>query len=200
MSWKIAVAFAFLCALGFVGSFTHAEEEKAALADNPYYKRWAVFKVGSTVTTVEKETLSGPDKKLAPDGVVTKEFVYKLLKVTPTEVVVEVVETEYDFLSTIEQSPAKITYPAKVSKESLVRLTEAIDLKSTDETVKVLGKELKVKLLTGTAKEESETIDLKRWVSDAVPGGIVKQLRTRTLDGKVTTEHKIEVKAYNKAD
>jgi hypothetical protein len=174
-------------------------EEKDEMVPNPRYVHWANCKPGSTVTHIEKTTYADPATKLlAPDGIDEKEITYKLLSVSPDKVVVETVVVEKDFLSNIEQAPTKITFPAKIRKSHLETVLREAGAKPGEETVNVLGKDLKCKTLTGDYKESGDDIHRQVCYTDAVPGGIVKQTRVTKHDGKMVAETVVTVKAYKK--
>jgi len=175
-------------------STASAEDEKVA---NPYYKFWAGAKPGATATHLEQTKLSGPEGKLVPDGVDEKRIVYKLVEVKDDRVVVEMVVTEEDFLGYIEAAPTRYIYPAKVKKSHLERILLADGGKTGEETLKVEGKDIKCKTLSGTVKEPGgEQVDFQLWLSDEVPGSIVKQVRTTRQKGDVIAETTTTLQSY----
>ncbi len=168
---------------------------------NPRYVHWASFKPGSTVTQVEKTTFGDPMAKLlTPDGVDVKEVTYKLLQVTPEKVVLETVVVEHEFLSTIEQAPTKITFPAKIRKSHLESVMRQANAKTGEEPLDVLGKTIPCKTIEGAYPEMGDQIQRKMWYTDAVPGGIVKQTRVTKHDGQLVAETVLTVKSYKKAE
>src|SRR5215469_14806897 len=150
-----------------------AQEERVA---NPFYKFWASSKPGSTAVHLEQTKLSGPEGKLVPDGVDEKRVSYKLVSVNDNRVVVEMVVTEQDFLGYIQAAPTRHIYPAKWKKSRLDRIIVDADGKTGKEAVKFKGKEINCRTVTGTVKgPDGVQVDFKLWLSDAVPGTIVKQ-------------------------
>src|SRR5262245_20053723 len=113
--WFLLAGATLLCLLAPAWS----ADDKDEMVENPQYKFWSGFKPGATAVHVEKVTLSGPDRKHAPDGVDVKEITYKLLESTPEKVVVQVVVLDHEFLGLIEAAPTKSIYPAKVKKSHL---------------------------------------------------------------------------------
>lgn len=176
-----------------------AEEGKAEMVDNPMFKAWAGFKVGSTATVVEKTT-SVDSKEATPDGVDEKIIMYKLVSVSDKKVVVSATVIEHEFLGTIELAPTKHHYPAKISKANLQAVAQEYDAKPTSEEIKVLGKEMKTELLSGTHKKGDVEVEYKLWYSKSVPGAIVKKSRTTKKDGKVVASTTVEVTAYKVAE
>jgi hypothetical protein len=194
--WMLVVATALLSA-----SFLAAgAAEKDEMVVNPFYKHWAGFKPGSTVTLLEKTVLSGPEKETVPDGIDEKTVTYTLLSVTPEQVVVQVNVVEREFLGTIEAAPTKKTFPAKIKKSHLQGGFHGVDPKRGEDSLEVLGDKMACTTLSGTEKKEGSEIDHKVWVSDKVPGGIVKHTRTTKLDGKVAADTTITVKSYKSAE
>ena len=175
-------------AVSLAASFGADEE----MTDNPYYKHWADFKKGSTVTQTEKTTFGDDATDELPGGVDEKTVKYKLVLVSPQRVVVESVVFEKEFLSTTESAPTRIIYPAKVNKAHLDAVLLAAGAKYGEETLKVkVGKEeqeIKCKTIMGTRKKKGEEVHQEFWLSTTVPGGIVKRTRVTMRDGKLVAE------------
>jgi hypothetical protein len=196
LSGLVAVA-----ALAVLPSAAARAEEKDEMVPNPKYVYWANCKPGSTVTHIETTKFADAQAKLlAPDGIDVKEITYKLLSVSPEKVVVETVVVEHDFLSTIEQAPTKITFPAKIKKAHLEAIMREANAKPGEETIAVLGKQTMCKTFSGNYKEGDDQIERKIWFTDAVPGGIVQQTRTSKRDGKMVAETTVMTKAFKKAE
>jgi hypothetical protein len=67
--------------------------------------------------------------------------------------------------------------------------------------VKVEGKEMKVRTLAGTIKAPGdEETEYKVWLSDDVPGCVVKKVRTTRHKGEVIAETTITLESCQKAD
>lgn len=190
--WMLAVG-TILVVLPLLGVRAADKDE---MVENPFYKSWANHKEGSTVTLHEKTVFSGPEKEQYPDGAEEKWVTSKLLKVGRGDVVVQVTVTDRDFLSTIESAPTKKAYPMMVTKANLAAGLHGVDPKRGMETLEVLGKKLECITLSGTEKKGGEEVEHKVWVSDKVPGGIVKHTRTLKQDGKVVADTTIIVTAY----
>ena len=178
----------------FTASPAVAQEEMVA---NPYYKFWAGAKPGATAVHVEKTKLSGPEGKVVPDAVDEKRIVYKLVEVDKDRAVVEMVVTEQDFLGYVQAAPTRYIYPVKVKKSHLERVILAEGGKAGEDTVKVDGKELKCKTISGTLKgPDGEQIEFKVWLSDDVPGAIVKQVRTTRQKGDLIAESTTTLESF----
>jgi hypothetical protein len=189
-----AVAILFL----LTAPAARAQED---LVPNPYYKFWANSKPGTTAVHREQTKLSGPEGKLVPGGVDEKHITYRLIAVNNAAAVVEQVVTEEDFLGWVQAAPTRHTYPARWKKASLQRILTGGDGKAEEETLKVGGEEVKCKTLAGTLKgPDGEQIAFKLWLSDAVPGTIVKQVRTARQKGELIAETTTTLQSYKKAE
>jgi hypothetical protein len=171
-----------------------------AMVENPFYKYWANCKPGSTVMLSEKTVLSGPDKSQFPDGIDEKEISCKLLSVSPEKVEVQFVVTDREFVSSVESAPTKKIYPAKVKKSDLVALLHGVEPKVGKDTVDLLGKKLDCTTMSGTLKSGGTDAEHMIWLSDKVPGGVVKHNRVTKEGGKLVADTKIVVKAYKMVD
>jgi hypothetical protein len=171
------------------------------LVANPYYKFWAGSKPGATAVHVEKTKLNGPEGKEVPGGVDEKRIVYKLLTVNKDRAVVEMLVTERDLLGYVRAAPTRRIYPAKVEKARLERILREKDAKTGEDTVKVGDKEMKTKTLAGVIQvPDGEEVEFKVWLSDKVPGVIVKQVRTARQKGEVMAETTTTLQSYKNAN
>jgi len=181
----------------FVVAQSRADE---AIVSNPYYKFWSSTTPGSTAVHVEKTKLSGPEGKVLPGGVDEKHIVYKLIEVTDHTAVVEMVVTERDFLGLVQAAPTRYIYPDKLEKSRLEHILLEDAGKSTEETLQVGGKAIKTRTRAGTINEPSgEQVEFKLWLSDDVPGSIVKQVRTAKQKGDLIAETTITLESFKKA-
>jgi hypothetical protein len=172
-----------------------------AMVVNPYYKFWAGSKPGATAVHLEQTKLSGPEGKEVPGGVDEKRIVYKLLEVDNDRVVVEMLVTERDLLGYVQAAPTRHIYPAKVEKARLERIILEDGGKTGEEAVKVGDREMKARTLAGMIKvPDGEQVEFKLWLSDDVPGTIVKQVRTARQKGEVIAETTTTLESYKKAD
>src|SRR5262245_42573929 len=163
-----------------------AQEDMVA---NPFYSFWAGSKPGATAVRLGRTKLSGPEGKVIPDGVDEKRIAYKLVEVNKDQAVVEQVVTEQDFLGYVQAAPTRYIYPARLKKSHLERIHLEAGGKTGEEPVKVEGKDLKCRIVAGTVKgPDGEQIDFKLWLSDDVPGSIVKQVRTTRLKDNMVAE------------
>ena len=190
--------------LGLAVSLAAGAGGDEATTANPYYKHWASFKKGTTVVLTEKTTFGDDATDELPGGVDEKTVEYKLVSVSPKQVVVETTVTEKEFLSTTESAPVKITYPAEVNKAYLEAVLIAAGAERGEETLKVrVGKEekeIKCNTIAGTRKQKGEEVKQKFWLSPTVPGGIVKRTRATMRDGKLVAETTTSLRSYSVAE
>jgi len=165
--------------------------------DNPYYKYWSKSKVGATVTLKETTKLAAEKAGEKGDEEV-KQVTHKLLELTAEKAVVETIVTEGEVFGLVESAPTKHIYPAKMSKEVLADFLKETGAKGEPATLKIGEKELKVTHLTGTLKGKDDEVAFSIWLSDEVPGGIVKRVRTTRVKGEVVAETTIEVVKFSK--
>ena len=176
-----------------------AEEQEQVT--NPYYKFWSKSKPGATAVLKETTKLSGAAAASAPEGTDVKIVTYKLAEVNDKRAVVEARVTQREDFGYVESAPTRHIYPAKMSKAVLEDLIEETGAKGEAATLKVGDKEVKVMALSGTIKKKGgEGVEFKIWLSDEVPGGIVKRLRTTKVNGEVVAETTVELVSYKKGD
>jgi hypothetical protein len=172
---------------------------RAEDVDNPYYKFWSKSKPGATAVLKETTKLSGAAAEAAEEATDVKTITYKLAELTDDKAVVEVRVIQQENFGTVESAPTRHTYPAKMSKQALEDFLEETGAKGVAATLKVGDKEMKVMAITGTMKKKGdETVDYKIWLSDEVPGGIVKRIRTDKVKGEVVAETTTELLSFKK--
>jgi hypothetical protein len=183
-----------LAALGLflpsvLASDTKGGEKAEKQVTNPYYKQWASFKVGTTARQRDKVYLldDSHEAKRYSDGIIIKVITYKLLEVTPEHVVLEAQTVDHEPGEFIHHAPFKIVYPAKVT------LSEAQTPKDHFLTYKE-GTEKHIKLADGrivdstwvetTYEHDGIVYFQKIWLSDEVPGGILKDQKKQRKGNK----------------
>ncbi len=196
MRWLLATGTLLLVAPLLLGQAGENDEMVA----NPLYKYWANFKPGSTSVRSEKTVYHGASKPFVPDGVDMKVVRYKLLSVSPEKVVVQMIVTERDFLGYIEAAPTKMAYPAKIKKSYLQAALHNVDAKPGEDTIKLKDQTIACKTLEGVEKKGGETVEHKVWLSDEVPGGIIRRTSISRQDGKAVAETTISLKSFKKAE
>jgi hypothetical protein len=184
-----------LLAVALLGGSTQIVAQDKEMTENPYFKYWSKSKVGATVTMKEttKVAASGPCEEKSEE---VKQITHKLLELTAERAVVETVVTEGEVFGLVESAPTKHIYPAKMSKEVLQDLIKETGAKGEPATIKVGDVEVKATHLTGTMKGKDDEVSFSIWLSDDVPGGIVKRVRTTKVKGEVVAETTIEVEKF----
>lgn len=169
------------------------------MAENPYYKFWSKSKVGASVTLKETTKLGGPAGAEGESGEEVKLITHKLVELTAEKAVVETVVTEGETFGFVQSAPTKHIYPAKMNKEVLEELIKETGAKGEKAKVKVGNKEVDVTYLTGTTKGgKDDAVEFKLWLSDEVPGAIVKRVRVSKFKGETVAETTVEVVSFNK--
>jgi hypothetical protein len=181
-----------LVALAAAVPLVSAQEQVA----NPFYKFWSKSKPGATAVFKETTKLSGVAASSAPEGTDVKIVTYKLTELNDKRAVVETRVTQQENFGYIESAPTRHIYPATMSKAVLGDLLEETGAKGVAAMLKVGDKEVQVMALSGTMKKGSEEVDFKIWLSDQVPGGIVKRHRTTKIKGEVVAETTVELVSY----
>jgi hypothetical protein len=168
---------------------------------NPHYKFWSKSKPGATVVLKETTKLSGAAAAAAPEGDDVKTVTYKLVEINDKAAVVEARVTQQEEFGFVESAPTRHIFPAKMSKAVLQDLITETGAKGEDAMLKVGDKELKTKLFSGTLKKKGgEEVEFKIWLSDEVPGSIVKRLRTAKVNGEVAAVTTVELESFKKGD
>src|SRR5262249_16062023 len=121
---------------------------------------------------------------------------YKLVELNKDEAVVEARVKQEENFGFVEAAPTRHIYPAKMSKAVLADLIAETGAKSEPGTLKGGDKEMKVKVIHGTMKKGDEEAAFQLWVSDDVPGAIVKRQRTTKFKGEVVAETTVELVSY----
>jgi hypothetical protein len=155
--------------------------------ENLDYANWKTFKVGTTVIR-RTETRDGENATISVDT-------YKLLDVNDKELVVERQNTteRNDGSYRKVNLPEKRTYaksfkiPEGMTAEDFEKPTPTAK-EAGEETLTVCGKAIKAKIYKWTARVESGPMAVTVWISDEVPGRIVKQemkvaaIKTETVE------------------
>jgi hypothetical protein len=174
------------------------------IVDNPAYKNWAAFKVGTSITLTHNVRMGEGgwamhDPTGEPPGPREIRQTYELVDLNADKAVVSETTTEIGENSEAELSTVKITYPAKV-KSANIEITPKEKLESFaegDEDVDLLGKKVKAHWVDTKMKIGNRTSESKVWMSDDVPGGVIKETVTKKEGSKTlmeTTTTTLEIK------
>lgn len=166
---------AFGLALVAAAGLARAEET----VESPLYKQWAKFKPGTFVTY--KQVTEVADQKMAGEAT------YTLLEVAPEQVVIEIKSSmTMPDGKKLDTPPQKMPYPAKIpkseappeaTKEEKPDPAKPKITEGTDE-VEVSGKKYKCKTTATEMKQGDQTMVSKTWMSDDIPGGLLKMETT----------------------
>ena len=176
---------------------------------NPEYFQWSHFKPGTYVTIERKivehrEATPGVVEAMAhPMGSAVVRITSKLVDLNKDKAVLEETRTDLDEGSETEMPADKVTLFAsgeishasdslleKPSKQEVAKLTEG------DEDVAVMGNRLKTHWVETSIKTGPELSTSKEWLSDDVPGGLVKEEIRKTGSGKLVMESVAKVIDY----
>ncbi len=175
---------------------------------NPEYAQWSHFKPGTYVTLERKvfehgENNVGVVEAMAhPPGAAVMRINTKMVDLDKDKAVLE--ETRIDLGDGSEtQMPAdKVTLFANGqisnASDSLWEPSKPQTVKETegDEDLTVMGNKLKTHWVETSIKIGNEVSTAKDWLSDDVPGGLVKEETKKTWNGKVLVESTTKVIDY----
>jgi hypothetical protein len=165
--------------------------------DNPTYKAWSGFKVGTTVKTVTTDSETGGDKAWTLK--MTKTLT--LTELSADKAVVEVgFETGISGANTQPSEKGRMEIPAKMTKRAD---TQPADLKATknegDEEIAVGDKKYKCHWVETRFASGQMEGTLKVWTCSDVPGGMARTVKTAIDTAKsrkrTTTMEVVEFKA-----
>jgi len=164
---------------------------RAAEVDNPEFAQWAKYKKGTSVTLKATTTVAGTTSESFTTTT--------LLDVTDTKLVIETVTVMkvagMEFKTPFKRDvPKKVTVP-DVKVDPKVKVPEVKTVTGT-ETLKVAGLELKTKWTATTIEAAGTTTEMKIWMSDDVPGTMVKS--ESTTKGAFASSTKIELIEFKK--
>jgi hypothetical protein len=163
--------------------------------DNPGYTSWAKFKPGTSTTMTMTSDAGGQSSKTETKTTLTE--------VKPDKVVLSVVMSmeaggqKMDMPAQSMEIPKTIETP-KAPDGATAAATDAAkaNSKTSEETVKVGGGEYKAKVTESTVEAGGSKTVSKVWMSDEVPGGMIKM--EATTDGPMKSVTKSELKAFDK--
>jgi hypothetical protein len=163
-----------------VGAFTASIGQVQAqdMVENPEFISWAKFPKGTSVRLKSISTVDGKASEVIVAVV--------LLEVGPERVVIESSSTEIRKGKDFKTEPVKreiaktIALPKGLTKEAFIVGKPPGTTADGTETLKVGEMELKVVWYKFRAEVDGTKIEGKRWVSNQVPGNIVKNEITST--------------------
>jgi hypothetical protein len=161
--------------------------------DNPSYTSWAKCKPGTSTTMLTNSDMGGQSSKTETKST--------LVEVTPEKCVIEIVNHIEAAGQTMDTPAQKVDIPkamatAQANAEAVAHATggkaEAkAEAKSTQEEVTVPAGKFKARVTENTIEVAGTKTISKVWMSDEVPGGMVKM--EATTDGAMKSTSKGEL-------
>ncbi len=194
-----------LCASPFLMAADSSHPPEPA---NPEYAQWAHFKVGTYVTleravNEHRENNIGVVEAMAhPPGAAVMRINSKLVDLDKDKAVLEETRIDLGDGSETQMPPDKVTLFAngEVSNAdvSLWQKTKPETVKATegDEELTVMGNKIKTHWVETSVTMGKEISTSKDWLSDDVPGGLVKEETKKTWNGKMLVESTTKVIDY----
>jgi hypothetical protein len=198
VSWCVCTGLLLLAFAGTSG-LSAQEGGKEETVDNPIYKHWSAFKVGATVTRREKVKFAADslEAQMHPDHTLVKDTTIKLIEVTAKKVVVELTESEHGRGYIRENAPIKLIYFAHIKKGLGTPKESFAKHKQEDVEVKIKSKTYKATLVDTTHKHGDVIRSQQIWLTDEVPGGILKDIKIQKKGDQLISESTLEVLSYN---
>jgi hypothetical protein len=170
--------------IGWSALAVFAEEK----VDNPEYKHWAQFKVGSFSQLKMLSTMMGTKTETLTTTT--------LMELTAEKAVVEMKMVNEVMGQKSEIPATKRDIPAKIEKKDLPDLdlkkgklpdgTEVLEVKKGKEDIKIGDKKIATEWVETKMKKDDSTITSKAWTSEEIPGRIVKT--STKMEGPMPTE------------
>jgi hypothetical protein len=195
-----------LCASPFLMGADDSHPPEPA---NPEFAQWAHFKVGTYVTlermvNEHRENNAGVVEAMAhPPGAAVMRINTKLVDLNKDQAVLEETRIDLGDGSETQMPPDKVTLFAngEVSNasESLMEKPskpEAVKATEGDEELTLMGNKVKTHWVETSVTSGKETSTSKDWLSDDVPGGLVKEETKKTWNGKMLVESVTKVIDY----
>lgn len=161
--------------------------------ENPQYASWAKFPPGTLIvqrTTSETEGV---------EGKTVTTLTTKLIEVAPEFVKLESQSSSRRFDGHEETNPPGtfkvprlLVLPTGMKKEDFGKPAGAKE--QGEEAVAVAGREYKARWYTGKDRNEGGEVSVKTWVSDEVPGTLLKSVSRTTGVKKLVTIELVEFK------
>ena len=184
------VCFASVAVLAFVARTAPAEE-----IPNPEFVSWSKFKPGTSITTKMTSTIGN----LSTGATVT----VTLLEVGADKLVTEVSgaakvnDTAGAFPSMKIDITKTATGPNAPKQDGAANGRPAGTFEEGTETLKIAETEIKARWFKFKSESDGVKTEGKVWVSDDVPGSMVKQEMTR-VSGAVIATDKLELIEFKK--
>ena len=186
-----------------------ADDSHPPAPANPEYQQWSHFKPGTYVTLERKilehheNTIGVVEAMAHPPGGAVMRISTKLVDLNKDKAVLEETRVDLEEGSETEMPADKVTLFANDeishSDDSLLEKPtkqEAVKQTEGDEEVVVMGNKIKTHWVQTSVKTGNEVSLSKDWLSDDVPGGLVKEEVKKTVGGKLLAESITKVIDY----
>ena len=140
--------------------------------DNPEFASWSKFKKGTSVTLKSTSEVMGMTTEVLLTTTLVETGADKLVVETAT--VAKVNGMEFKTPGMKRDVTKTLTLPKGVKKEEVAAGKPPGSLEEGTETLKVAGTEVKTKWYKFTAEVDKTKTEGKTWMSDDVPGRLVK--------------------------
>ncbi len=161
------------------------------MIDNPVYKNWSKFPVGSSVSYRSTTTTEGFRN--------VQEYTLELKAKGPDRITIE------KRLSVIDSNGIRMNYPAMTSENPRqYQLPKGAKPPSSqkqpglkeegEEDLEVLDRTIRTRWFKATTKVEAGDMHTHSWSSDAIPGGLVKAVNETPATGSINTVEIIALK------
>lgn len=179
--------------LAFIASLTILTQGVSGQTtiDNPVYKNWNKFPVGTSVSYRSTTTSEGFRN--------VQEYTLELKAKGPDRITIE------KRLSVIDSNGIRMNYPAMTSENPRqYKLSKGATPPSEqnqpglkgegEEELEIIDRKIKTRWFKATTKVEAGEMDTQSWSSDEVPGGLVKAINATPATGSVNTVEIIGLK------
>jgi hypothetical protein len=163
--------------------------------ENPAYTSWAKYKPGTSTTMAMSSDMGGQASKM--------ETKTTLKEVAADKLVIEMATSMEAAGQKMDMPAQKVDVPKMIDKPAAAAGTPPadqkdpkVDAKTSEETVTVGAGTFKAKVSQATMEQGGNKTVTKTWMSDDVPGGMVKM--ESTTEGPMKSTSKGELKAFDK--
>jgi hypothetical protein len=181
------VAFVLTCALS--SSTVRAEEQ----VDNPQYQGWSKFAAGTAVKYTQTVEAMGQKQDV--------QVTMTLVSISPEKATIETKATITVQGQTQETPAQKMDIPAKVNKSEAMEVGQPApnikaEVKQGEEKVEAAGKTYDCKWTEVKSTQQGTDVVAKTWLSDDVPGRLVKM--EATTSGAMASSTKMTLAGMEK--
>ena len=191
MRWHLTYSVTILAAALFLMGAGDDKQTTEPPPANPAYQEWSQFKPGSFVSTYQTVLVHQDPALMLESGEPPNAQVYrdtqKLLMVTPERAVVEDTAAEVGPGEEIVHPAVKLVF---LNDHSAIATTkppagEETKLTEGDEAVQVNGKKIQTHWVESSIKAGADESVAKSWLSDEIPGGLVRETVKKYKNGKL---------------